>query len=240
MAIYPSVLHLGDVQQQYVDSGRSLTGVQPPPDAYGKAVFNAGPDLYWRLDDAQPTTAHDSSPNGEDGIYAGGVTVNQPGGVSGTNDTAAAFNGSDGTVGSSDPVAGPSVYSEELWFKTNTNQGGKLIGFGDTQSGYSSNYDRHVYMEDSGQLTFGVWTGFTNTITSPSSYNDGSWHYMVATQGPDGMHLYVDGADVGSNPQTQPAAVQRLLAGRRRLRLGRRAARSSTGRSTRSRSTATS
>ena len=33
-------------------------------------------------------------------------------------------------------------------------------------SGLSGNYDRHVYMEDSGQLTFGVWTGFTNTITS--------------------------------------------------------------------------
>src|SRR5690242_19473918 len=58
-------------------------------------------------------------------------------------------------------------------------------------------------MENSGQLTFGVWTGFANTITSPQSYNDGMWHYLVATQGPDGMTLYVDGRVAGTNPQTQ-------------------------------------
>ncbi len=57
-------------------------------------------------------------------------------------------------------------------------------------------------MEDSGQLTFGVWTGTTNTITSPQSYNDGGWHHLVADQSADGMKLYVDGQLVGTHPQT--------------------------------------
>jgi PKD repeat protein len=59
-------------------------------------------------------------------------------------------------------------------------------------------------MENSGQLTFGVWTGFQNTITSPQAYNNGQWHHMVATQSStDGMKLYVDGVLVGTNSQTQ-------------------------------------
>jgi len=41
-----------------------------------------------------------------------------------------------------------------------------------------------------------------NLASSTASYNDGRWHHVVATQGSDGMKLYVDGAQVGSNPTT--------------------------------------
>ena len=41
-----------------------------------------------------------------------------------------------------------------------------------------------------------------NTITTPAAYNDGLWHSVVATQSSNGMVLYVDGAEVGTNPQT--------------------------------------
>ncbi len=61
-------------------------------------------------------------------------------------------------------------------------------------------------MNGAGQLTFGAWTGQTNGSTSQTSYNDGAWHHVVATQGPDGMKLYVDGQLVGTNPQTQAQA----------------------------------
>ncbi len=117
------------------------------------------------------------------GNYFGGVTKGQAGAVPGTSDTSAKFDGVNGGVSSADTVTNPRVYSEELWFKTNTDQGGKLIGFGTKQSNETSDgYDRHVYMETRRPLTFGTWTGQTNTITSPDSYNDGSWHHMVARQ----------------------------------------------------------
>jgi PKD repeat protein len=57
-------------------------------------------------------------------------------------------------------------------------------------------------MENDGQLEFGTWTGQENLATSPAAYNDGQWHYMVATQGPDGMKLYVDNQLVATNAQT--------------------------------------
>ena len=41
-----------------------------------------------------------------------------------------------------------------------------------------------------------------NTITSPTAYNNGQWHQVVATQGADGMKLYVDGQLVASNAVT--------------------------------------
>ena len=198
VAIYPSALTLPQVQQQYTDSGRGLAIAPPPTDKYGKAVYQDSPDLYYRLDDSAGTSAADASPNNVPGVYSGGVSFRTPSTVTGANGTGVTFNGSDGTL-ASQPYTNPTTYSEELWFNTTTNSGGKLIGFGNQQNGNSGNYDRHVYMGNSGQLYFGAYPNQVVTVTSPKSYNDGAWHYLVATQGADGMSLYVDGQLVASN-----------------------------------------
>ena len=64
-----------------------------------------------------------------------------------------------------------------------------------------------------GSVQFGVGNPDT-TIYSPSSYNDGKWHYMTATRvmSTGAMTLYVDGAQVatgtgGTNSQTAPTSV---------------------------------
>ena len=113
-------------------------------------------------------------------------------------------------------ITSPSTYSEELWFKTTTTTGGKLIGFGNKNTGTSTSYDRHVYMENDGRLTFGVRTSgsATTTISTPASYNDGQWHHLVASQSSAGMKLYVDGVLRATNPQTAAQVVHGLLAGR--------------------------
>ncbi|MDQ3537341.1 MAG: LamG domain-containing protein, partial [Actinomycetota bacterium] len=95
----------------------------------------------------------------------------------------------------------PGRYSVEAWFKTDTRAGGKLIGFGSGTS-TSGSYDRHVYMTDTGQLVFGTYTGSPSTISTSEAYNDNRWHHLVATQGVDGMRLYVDGVVRASNTTT--------------------------------------
>jgi PKD repeat protein len=202
VAIYPTALSLTQVQGHYTKSGRTLDVAPTPTDAYGKAVVAAQPDLYWRLGEASGTTARDSSGNDADATYSGGVTLGAPGGVTGTTDKAARFDGGSGLVVANGPVTNPTVYSQELWFNTTTTQGGKLIGFGAAQTGLSGSYDRHVYMFDDGRLRFGAWTGQTNVIDTSESFNDGAWHHLVATQGPDGMKLYVDGTLRGTHPNT--------------------------------------
>jgi hypothetical protein len=105
---------------------------------------------------------------------------------------------SGGDVISTQAQQAPTVYSEELWFKTTSTAGGVLA----TYEGADYAQDRVVYMSSTGHLEFGVWTGVTNAIASPAAYNDGNWHFVVATQGADGMHLYVDGKLVASGATT--------------------------------------
>ena len=203
VAIYATALSSSAVITHFVDSGRVSPIPPAPSDAYGQAVYGDAPDLYWRLGESSGGAALDASPNGNDGSYTGGVTLGQAGAVTGTSNTSVGFDGANGGTYSNGSVNNPQNYSEEAWFKTTTGSGGKIIGFGAAQTGGSDGYDRHVYMQDNGQLVFGVWTGFTNTITTPLAYNNGAWHHVVATQSTtSGMKLYVDGKLIGSNPQT--------------------------------------
>ncbi len=202
VSIYPTALSDAQVRNHYTSTGRTVNLPSAPADAYGRQVYADNPTLYWRLDEAAGSTAlADASQSRTPGTAFNGVTFGAASTVA--PGTAAAFDGSDDTLSSNKVFNNPRNYTEEVWFNTTTSRGGKLIGFGNQQSGYSGNYDRHVYMENSGQLTFGVWTGQTNLITSPRSYNDGKWHHMVASQSTtDGMKLYLDGALVGTNGQT--------------------------------------
>jgi PKD repeat protein len=202
VAIYPTAIPLTMVQSHYTASGRTLNIPTRPTDTYGQAVWDANPDLYWRLGDTNGT-AKDSGPNESNGTYQGGYVQGQTGAFEGATNKAVAFNGSDGFVASNTQYNNPMNYTLEAWFKTTTNAGGKIIGFGCSQTGTSGCYDRHIYMSNDGSLTFGVWTGFTNTITTANALNDGQWHYVVANQSnTDGMKFYVDGVLVGTNGQT--------------------------------------
>ncbi|WP_233198300.1 LamG-like jellyroll fold domain-containing protein [Cryobacterium sp. Y50] len=202
VALYSGPLSRQQVLDHYVASGRTSPVPAAPADSYGAAVYGAEPDLYWRLGEAAGTTALDAGQLGNSGTYSGAVTKGADALITGTNSTAVTFN--DGTVSSDTQFVNPTTYSLEAWFNTTTTQGGKIIGFGNRQTGLSTNYDRHVYLQDDGRLVFGTWTGKANLVTSAASYNDGVSHHVVAVQSPAGMQLYVDGALVGTNPQ--PAA----------------------------------
>ena len=203
VAVYPTVLSRPTIDAQWVASGRTSTIPAAPADPYGAAVFNDSPQLFWRLGESTGTVAADAGPNGDQtGTYQNGVTLGAAGGIKGSTGTAASFDGSDDFVVSNNSYSNPKNYSLEAWFKTTSTNGGKIIGFGCSQTGTSGCYDRHIYLSQDGKATFGVWTGFTNTITTPTAVNDGVWHHIVGTQSTtDGMKLYLDGALVGTNGQ---------------------------------------
>ncbi|MFT3798207.1 PKD domain-containing protein [Microbacterium sp.] len=202
VAIYDAPLTRSEVQGHYIASGRTLTGTTAPTDAYGAAVYSLEPTLYWRLDEASGATVNDYSGAGVTGSIVGSASRGVAGALVDVADSATRFSG--GQAISATSFDNPTVYSLEAWFKTTSTTGGKIIGFGNSADGNSSSYDRHVYMNKNGHLTFGVWTGQTETIDTSSAYNDGSWHHVLATQGADGMALYVDGDLVGTNSTTTP------------------------------------
>ncbi len=162
VALYPTVLDRSTVTNQFVASGRPSPLKAAPTDAYGHAVYNESPDIYWRLEETSGSTVNGSDPYATNGTASGtSTTKNQQGVLPGTTDRAWLFNTNNsgstgGIVVSNTPATNPSVYSEEIWFKTSTTKGGKLIGFGDAKTGLSSNYDRHIYMQDDGRIVFGT------------------------------------------------------------------------------------
>ena len=166
-------------------------------DCLTAAPTNA-PFLYYRFGETIGTSAADSSTNGRTGTLHGGTT-HVAGSCVSSSSPALTLDGTSGYISTPTQVSSPEVFSLEMWFNTTTTTGGKLIGFGTAQTGTSSQFDRHVYMTDSGHLIFGVYVSGTDTITSPLAYNDGNWHHMVATLSSTGMKLYVDGAAVASN-----------------------------------------
>jgi hypothetical protein len=119
----------------------------------------------------------------------------------GTANSAYSFNGSTQYVTTTKQYVNPTAFSISLWFNT-TVAGGKLIGFGSQQTGQSGQYDRHIYMNNSGQLYFGLFNGTIQTINTTRAYNDGLWHHVVVTVGAAGSIMYVDNA-----LQVQNAAI---------------------------------
>ena len=96
------------------------------------------------------------------------------------------------------------MFTAQVWINTTTTSGGRILGFSDLQNGNSGHRDRHIYMNNAGQIIFGVRAQNNNarTLTSPGTYRNGQWHQVTATMGPGGMSLYVDGALVGSRTDT--------------------------------------
>jgi galactose oxidase len=180
----------------------STPALSVPSTSYGKTVDSTGPAVYWPLADSNGSTgAADLSGNRDTGAFSSlGITYQTPSPAEGSSGQGVTLNG--GQIISTQPQATPSTYSEELWFKTASRSGGVLTRFGDSPTGADATNDRVLYMTSSGQLFFGTWTGEINMVTSPRSYNDDSWHSAVITQGSDGMHMYVDGAQVASSSVT--------------------------------------
>ncbi|WP_371617987.1 LamG-like jellyroll fold domain-containing protein [Streptomyces sp. NBC_00454] len=169
--------------------------------AYPKQIRADGAGLYWRYDDTVSPYVADSSDGGNTGgIQLGAPALRQtPGAVTGAS-TAMGFNGTSQQVYSDHRQTVGSSYSIETWFRANSTRGGKLVGFGNNTDRNSSEGDKQIYLTDTGRIFFGVDSGGPKTVsTGPTeAFNDSKWHHVVATQGPSGMTLYVDGQAKGT------------------------------------------
>ncbi|MCB5170103.1 DNRLRE domain-containing protein [Streptomyces bambusae] len=182
-------------------SATATVAVPASVQSYPNQVRTDGASLYWRYDDKVTPFVADSSVSGNtSGLHINAPALRQtPGAVTGAS-TAIAFNGTSQKLHSDKRQFVGASYTLETWFKTNTTRGGKLIGFGNNTTRNSGSYDKQIYMTNAGRLAFGVYNGSTRTITTGlfDTYNDNKWHHVVATQGPSGMALYVDGQNKGT------------------------------------------
>jgi hypothetical protein len=177
-------------------SGLSATVRATPAakaDAYAAKVVSDGAALYWRFDSAGSFAA-DSSGQDNNGVHMGGPTLGvTPGAVPGSSEAVGYAGKSYQFTHSEKAVQRPTNLSIETWFKTTTRSGGKLVGAENKYQLTSTNYDRHIYLTNSGRLVFGAHSDGVHTVSTDGAYNDGRWHHVVATLGSNGMRLYVDG-----------------------------------------------
>ena len=167
-------------------------------------VLPLSPTFYYPLNEASGSVATDSSPNRANGTLQTGYTRTTSGICTASSQPALTLNGTSGYLSTPTQATAPNTFTAQVWFKTTTTGGGRIIGFGNLRTGASSSADRHVYLTNAGQLVFGVQTGNNQrqTITSATGLNDGTWHLATATLSSAGMRLYVDDTLVASRTGT--------------------------------------
>ncbi len=183
---------------------------------YPAAVNALSPTLYYRFGEPAapaPTTVADSSGSGNDGaVVAGGAggseTFGAPSPIWCDSTGAMRQPLVDRTTTDAGFVVWPSqrsapdVFTEMTWIQVRSGMstGGRVMGYSNQLGTRSDKYDRHLYLDNAGHVIFGIWTGTATTLTSSGVVNDGRPHQLVASLGPAGGRLYVDGVLVASDP----------------------------------------
>ena len=241
VAIYPTALPLGHRSSSTTSTaGARSTGTPPDRRLRQGRSTRTRPDLYWRL--AETRRQHHGQrlrPNGDRRhLLRRHHAGSSPAGA--TDDgTATSF---DGVLRAPSASSRPGQQPDGLLRGAVVQDHHQPRRQADrlrqpAESALSGNYDRHVYMENSGQLTFGIWTGFTNTITSPNDVQ----RRAVAPHGRHpGLrrHAALRRRRAGRHqPADRGAGLRRATGASAATPPGVATAPSSTARSTRSRST---
>lgn len=199
--------HLADTGGEAVVGSGSSTSyklsqgyISHLPHSIQLSVLPTGVYSAWPLDTGTGVQLYDVTSTSNRAIAQGSTSW-----VAGKIGQALSLDGTSGYVSTSASSSNPNPFTLELWFKTTTSSGGLIMGFGNTTTGASATNDRNLYMTNGGQLIFGVNPGTNKTISSASSYNNGSWHHVVASLGPAGMVLLVDGARIATDGTTTTA-----------------------------------
>lgn len=133
----------------------------------------------------------DLSGNGNNGTFT--ATPSIAGGIITLNGTY--------QVTTTNLINNPTAFSLEIWFRTNSASGRKLIGLENSQTGAASVWDRMLYVNTSGQLIWGVFAGSQNT-TNLGAVNDNAWRQVITTyDNGTTLHLF-NATQVASNSAT--------------------------------------
>ncbi|MGA5759772.1 polymorphic toxin-type HINT domain-containing protein [Nonomuraea bangladeshensis] len=168
----------------------SVSSPSPPPDYC--TVF---PEWC----EPQPTTEARSLGWGAGLAEYSGVSLEQPGALAGSADTAAGFNGQ-GALGLPDKAIArlTDQLSLELWFKTTTSG---ILAY--ASEAYADGMPM-LYVGTDGKLRgqFRIvgssGSEVISPIASPSAVTNGQWHHVVLAGSGNSQTLYLDGAALGT------------------------------------------
>jgi signal peptidase I len=180
--------------------------------AYTTAVMADAPYAFYRLDEASGASSTDYAGNNRTGTYTSVATYRQPGALPKNPGYAIGLAANSGRmVGGGTGLYNPTTFTVEMWFKTTTTTGGKLIGFENARDGSSAFYDRELFMVSDGRVVYMGGISTTALVNSPAPLNNGAWHHVVVTSRPTTFQqdtsLYVDGVLVDTGATNKASAL---------------------------------
>lgn len=152
--------------------------------AYEDVVLADSPLAYYILGESsgtpQGTTMLDSSGNGRDGTYGGGITLGQPG-IPGSTATAAvmtAVSDGGGEVADAAWMDVTTAVCVEVWFKSTAQSADDCLVSRDRSSGDRAWSLRLDTGERAELLVFNAATA-NSSPSATTVLNDGDWHHVV-------------------------------------------------------------
>lgn len=179
---------------------------------YTSAVAADSPWALYRLDEASGASAADSSGNNRTGTYTSVAAYRETGALPGNPGYAVRYGASSGRmVAGGNALTDPTTFSVELWFKTTSAAGGKLIGFENSRNQTSTLWDREAVLRTDGKVAYLGGFSTNKLLVSPTALNDGKWHHLVVTSVSAGGSnqtsvMYVDGSAVVSGTTTKASS----------------------------------
>lgn len=196
----------------------------PPASLFESEVMADSPFLYWRLGEASAGPVQDSSGSGRTGVVGSTApTYGVPGLVGDDNTAYQIVNNTTFLRSTASFFAPLSNFTIACAVKVGVGApAGHILGFYQSTdpSVAGGARDRFMYLNTSGRLVAGVWSGATSTIVSPNPINDGERHLLHFACGADaseGSELYIDGVSVGTMPvisaDSSASGIRYLIAG---------------------------
>jgi hypothetical protein len=156
---------------------------------YRDEVLADGPHAYWRLGETSGTVAGDQTAYQNTGTYLGGVSLGQPGAISGDPDASAGFDGANDTVRvPSSASLGPSNgISIEAWINPTSNVESTIV---------RKDLAYLLRRSADGGAICRLWKGGSarELSTAAGILSAGAWHHLVCTWDGATMTIYVDGS----------------------------------------------
>jgi hypothetical protein len=152
--------------------------------SYGATVLADSPYIFWRMNETSGTTMLDSSGNGRDGSYSGGITF----GAAGIAGAAVTFDGSSG-AGNYLPVETVSgTFSVELWVKPTQDSHTVLFTTWGVSGGSQFDFQRYNGHPHGDIGTGSSWLTTAADSATPIPLDE--WTHLVYVVTPSGWTIY--------------------------------------------------